>query len=322
MNHGDQSVSKNQHFPVLLFFPGGAWMIGYKMWAALTARVLAQFNIVTVVADYRNRLPGFGDDVRMPHMVNDVTAAIEWTFKNIHRYGGDASRIVVAGQSAGGHLATTAILKRTLEMQLRTNHKAVESLSSSRTTTTISEYNWKPTDLKGLISVSAPYHFPQMRKTFLKHGLSDQVIDSLFGPYCQDDYDPLRLVQLQQQERHGQGLLPLLPPIQVWHGAQDATVPSECAEEFASALQKSSSNVKFCRFENWTHTDGILEGPLSGDHEFHRHLAFTINELVAAGKKQDDQEQSVTEWSNDHSILDPLWTTRWMAKVGIFCNPF
>mmetsp|Transcript_14195 Transcript_14195/g.39315 ORF Transcript_14195/g.39315 Transcript_14195/m.39315 type:complete len:507 (-) Transcript_14195:282-1802(-) len=301
--------------PVVLFFPGGAWMIGYKMWAALTARVLAEFNIVTVVADYRNRFPGICDDVTMPDMVGDVSAAIEWTIQNISKYGGDPSRIVIVGQSAGGHLSTTALLKRAMRLQDATKDEA--SATSS--------FSWKPTDLKGLIAVSAPYHFPQMSQTFRKHGLGDHVMDNMFGDCQQDDYDPLRLVQQIEQ---GYPSMPPLPPIQVWHGAKDATVPCHCAQEFAQTLIRATKStdipVGFRMYESWTHTDGILEGPMSGNHEFHRELARAVQELASSQQVvgHDSDSSEVFDWHDHHTVLHPLWVTQVMAKVGMFCNPF
>lgn len=297
--------------PVVLFFPGGAWMIGYKMWAALTARVLRQFNIVTVVSDYRNRLlPG----VTMSEMVDDVTLAIEWTMQNIHKYGGDPSRITVVGQSAGGHLATTALLRRAI----RLHDEESSNQSSSSSSNTDPSITWKPTDLCGLIAVSAPFHLPQMRSTFRKHGLSDKVLESMFlDGSNQNDYDPLVLVQRHWLESSSEGKP--LPPINVWHGARDATVPWECAEEFAQNLEQATDRVTFQLHPTWTHTDGILEGPMSGDHSFHKDL---VQAVEAWSRNDSGIGNNAGPWSDDHEILKPLWTPRELAKLGMYCTPF
>jgi len=41
-----------------------------------------------------------------PAYLNDVAAASAWVFKNIAKYGGDPTKIIIAGHSAGGYLAT------------------------------------------------------------------------------------------------------------------------------------------------------------------------------------------------------------------------
>lgn len=75
---------------------GGAWIIGYKLWCALIGRGLSSLGVLTIVPDYRNFPQGDVED-----MVTDVIAAVSWTSKNAHLYGGDPQKIILAGQSAG-----------------------------------------------------------------------------------------------------------------------------------------------------------------------------------------------------------------------------
>ena len=320
--------------PVVLFFPGGAWMIGHKMWAALTARVLTQFGIVTVVADYRNHpFWLFGSSrqrvPQIPDMVDDVSRAMEWTVTHVAEFGGDPHRMVVVGQSAGGHLLTTALLHQAMAVQKQQQereqqHPQEESSGSqpellqplpgdssssssgpddsssppggtTRSTSTTTRTTWRPTDLCGIISVSAPYHFAIMEQTFGRHGLDPSVLQAMFQRHAVEAYDPLLLVQRHSQHSQSQrqsqrqqsrqqsrqdGLS--LPPIQLWHGAQDATVPWQSAQLFAQALQQQQQQpaldtaVEFCLYPEWTHTDAILEGPLSGCHDFHRDLVQCV----------------------------------------------
>ena len=44
--------------------------------------------------------------------VSDIHAAIQWLGGNVKRYGGDASRIVLMGSSAGGHLTALYLGRR------------------------------------------------------------------------------------------------------------------------------------------------------------------------------------------------------------------
>jgi acetyl esterase len=86
--------------PVYVYFHGGGWTSGDK--AALTKYCASQAaaGIVVVNVNYR-KATGF----RMSHMIADADAALEWVRDNIASYGGDASRIVLGGDSAGGQIA-------------------------------------------------------------------------------------------------------------------------------------------------------------------------------------------------------------------------
>ena len=52
-NH-ERHIQNEKLAPVVIFVSGGAWIIGYKLWSALTARGLSKKGILTVVPDYRN----------------------------------------------------------------------------------------------------------------------------------------------------------------------------------------------------------------------------------------------------------------------------
>jgi len=44
-------------------------------------------------------------------MVDDIYKAIQWTFKNIEKYGGDPERVSISAYSAGSHLTALTIFK-------------------------------------------------------------------------------------------------------------------------------------------------------------------------------------------------------------------
>jgi arylformamidase len=52
-------------------------------------------------------LPNYGlcPAVSIEHIALQLVRALAWVYRNAGRYGGDPSRIVVSGHSAGGHLA-------------------------------------------------------------------------------------------------------------------------------------------------------------------------------------------------------------------------
>lgn len=87
--------------PVLLYFHGGGWISGDKASYERVCRSLATNGFVTFNVNYR-LAPRHG----FPAQVQDVARAVDWVCRHAERFGGDASRLVLAGDSAGAHLAS------------------------------------------------------------------------------------------------------------------------------------------------------------------------------------------------------------------------
>lgn len=86
--------------PVLFFLHGGAWVRGDRKQYPFFANHFARAGYVVVAPSYR-----LAPKHPHPAQIEDAAAAFAWTVRNIAAHGGDPSRIVVAGHSAGGHLA-------------------------------------------------------------------------------------------------------------------------------------------------------------------------------------------------------------------------
>jgi acetyl esterase/lipase len=91
--------------PVVIWFHGGGWNNGGRPQYAFAGRAFSGKGFVTVVVGYRLAQEG-----KFPVFMEDAAAAIRWTHANIARYGGDPDRIILAGHSAGGHIAALAAL--------------------------------------------------------------------------------------------------------------------------------------------------------------------------------------------------------------------
>ncbi len=85
---------------VVIFYYGGGWVNGDRGAYAFAARAFAKAGYVVVVPDYR-KVP----TVRFPSFVQDGAEAVKWTRDHIGQFGGDATRIAVAGHSAGAYNA-------------------------------------------------------------------------------------------------------------------------------------------------------------------------------------------------------------------------
>jgi acetyl esterase/lipase len=123
--------------PVVVFFYGGSWKSGKRQWYRWVGEALAARGIVTVVPDYRlwprARLDGF---------VGDAARSVRWTRDRVGEYGGDPSRIVVMGHSAGGHIAA---------MLATDEHR-------------LTEVGMRPRDLAGFIGLAGPYDFLPLKQ--------------------------------------------------------------------------------------------------------------------------------------------------------------
>jgi acetyl esterase/lipase len=100
----DMIAPKNaRDLPVVVFVHGGAWMIGDKNLFGIyrnVGRNLARMNAVVALINYR-----LAPSVKYEKQVEDVARAYAWVRRHIADYGGDPERILLAGHSAGGHLA-------------------------------------------------------------------------------------------------------------------------------------------------------------------------------------------------------------------------
>lgn len=89
-------VEKNG-FTTIVWFHGGGITGGNKF----IPEKLKEKGIAVVAANYR-----LSPKATCPDYLDDAAAAVAWVFKNIEKYGGDTSKIVVSGHSAGGYLTS------------------------------------------------------------------------------------------------------------------------------------------------------------------------------------------------------------------------
>ena len=87
--------------PVVMFFHGGGFVAGSLDTHAPAARYLCQnANAIVVAVGYRK-----SPEHRFPAAVDDALAATEWAATHAGEFGGDGTRLAVAGDSAGGNLS-------------------------------------------------------------------------------------------------------------------------------------------------------------------------------------------------------------------------
>jgi len=95
--------------PVLVFIHGGYWRALDKSEHSFVARPFHERDVCVVVPNYA-LCPGTPEQpIGIGDIALQLTRALEWTWRNIAKHGGDPARITVAGHSAGGHLAAMLI---------------------------------------------------------------------------------------------------------------------------------------------------------------------------------------------------------------------
>ena len=216
--------------PVVVFVTGGAWVIGYKAWAAPLGAYLAKNGIIMVSIDYRNFPQGTLRD-----MVEDVRKGIQWTIENISIYGGDPDNVSLVGQSAGGHITCMLLLS-----------ELGASICDS---------------IRRYIAVGCPYDIVSLAPRLHRRGLYTRVLRSMLDEdlFASSPIRTLGLLSRSAVDR--------LPPIHIFHGSEDQTVPFHQSVDFAKKLKEVGH--KKVELEVWsrvTHTDPILEGPIGGNH--------------------------------------------------------
>ena len=87
--------------PVLVFIHGGWWRALDKADHSFIAPAFNAAGAVVVMPNY-----ALCPAVSIEHIALQMTQALAWVWRHAAEFGGDPARIVVAGHSAGGHLAT------------------------------------------------------------------------------------------------------------------------------------------------------------------------------------------------------------------------
>ncbi|HTS19901.1 MAG TPA: alpha/beta hydrolase [Verrucomicrobiae bacterium] len=201
----------SDHRPAMVYFFGGAWTRGNPTKSIGWARMAAKWGMVGIAPDYRTRERFNTTPVES---VADARAAIRWVDDHAAELGVNASKVVVAGASAGGHLALwTAITAAPF------GSRADESPTT------------KPV---ALVLISAPADTSDAAWN------NDASFIKRFGPHI-TDVSPL------------QNLDSKMPPVLMFHGNADPTVPYSIAAALHDKLIATSNTCEFVTISGGGH---------------------------------------------------------------------
>ena len=97
----DVFVPRVEDAPILVFIHGGYWRSLDKCDVSFVAPAFVQDGAMVVVPNY-----ALCPEVTIAEITMQMVRALVWVYRHAASYGADPARIVVAGHSAGGHLAT------------------------------------------------------------------------------------------------------------------------------------------------------------------------------------------------------------------------
>jgi len=93
-------------FPIIVYFHGGGWVLGNLDTCNTTCHFFShKVGCIVISVDYR-----LAPKHKFPAAVEDAYTATKWAAGHAAEINGDASRIAVAGESAGGNLVAALCL--------------------------------------------------------------------------------------------------------------------------------------------------------------------------------------------------------------------
>ncbi len=222
--------------PVLLFIPGGAWVLGTRMLQgyALMAHLAAK-GWVCLSIDYR-----VAPHHPWPNHIHDVKTAIAWARANVDRFGGDRDFVAVAGTSAGGHLAALAGLSID-DPHYQAHLPEGSDTSVDAVVGIYGRYDWEDRSTDERIRVVEFLERVVVNKRLDQHG---EVFRSA---------SPIARVHSEA------------PPFLVLHGSADTVIPVDQARGFVERLRAvSRSPVSYVELPGAGHGFDMVDGARTG----------------------------------------------------------
>jgi acetyl esterase/lipase len=203
---------------LIVWVHGGAWRAGSKSQVDLQPLTEKQWAVASV--DYR--LSGVA---KFPAQIHDIKAAVRYLRAHAAEHGYPPSRIVIAGSSAGGHLAAL--------VGVSNKHKELEGNLGADTKVS--------SDVQAIVSLYGASNLTSILSQSTPHGLSVRVpaLDLFIGGQPDKVPDVARLASPVFQVDASD------PPLLMLHGDQDNQMPINQSLELQGAYEKLKLPVEF-----------------------------------------------------------------------------
>ena len=217
---GDDSAK-----PVIVWFHGGGWAFGNRAWPSQVAFLIREGYAIANV-EYR-----FSQEAAFPAQIFDCKAALRFLRENADEYGLDPDRIVLAGESAGGHLALLLGLSSGAGELV----EDPELLRDDGVAAIVDLYG--PTDL----TLDNTVGNERLRRMYRNFG------QMFLGGTFEGKLDlakrasPITYVDADD------------PPVLILHGTRDGMVPMEHSERLAQRLERAGVEHEFVELRNAGH---------------------------------------------------------------------
>ena len=229
--HPTDHDARNDRRPAVVFFFGGGWKAGTPAQFETHCRYLASRGIVAATADYR---VAKRHGIKADACVEDAKSAVRWLRQNASALGIDANRICAGGGSAGGHTACCTALIQGLDA-------ADEDVSISSAPNALALFN--------------PAVLLEHLSGYGSGGISQQKLADIATrtgvPAA--EISPIHHVR------------PNLPPVVIFHGMADKTVPYATVEEFTKRMLAAGNRCELKGFSEAGH--GFFNAPRGNDSE-------------------------------------------------------
>ncbi len=189
---------------MVVFGYGGGYTDGNRDEYRFIGQVFASLGLVTIIYDYR-----LHPEVRFPTYLEDAALALRWSYDNAAKYGADKYAMILAGHSAGAHIAA----------MLATNPVHLEMVGL------------QPRSLSLVLCLAGGYDFWNAQTGFISPDIA-QVMQGAAPQATQ----PLEF------------LSPFVPPMLLMHGTADQVLPIAQARTFATRAKSIGADVTLLEY--------------------------------------------------------------------------
>ena len=216
--------------PMIVICPGG----GYEHVSPREGEAIALQFMTTGAHAAVLRYDVSGQGAEFPQHLLELAASVAYVRKHAAEYCIDPDKILVAGFSAGGHLAAS--------LGCFWKEKWLEELMQAETGATMKDYQPNGEILAYPVITSGEFAH---RGSFVK----------IMGSEAEQGYSPLGLSATELEEKLSleKQVTSDFPPTFMWHTFEDGAVPLENSLFFAEALRKAGVNFEYHVFPHGGH---------------------------------------------------------------------